>query len=273
MDDPYQFGAIAAANALSDIFAMGGEAVLALNICAFPAGFPPEVVIAILVGGADKVAEAGAAIAGGHTIDDDEPKYGLSVVGIVHPERVFTKTGARPGDVLILTKPLGVGVITTAFKNEAADEGHMAGAVTSMLRLNRGAARALQTGGCRACTDVTGFGFAGHALEIAHKSGVALRVHLDRVPLLDGALRYADEDYFPGGACRNEDYYGSRVSFTDDIPSTRRALLFSPETSGGLLAAVPSSRASAVVEAFERTGETCWMIGDVVEGDGLHVAG
>ncbi len=271
MDDPYQFGAIAAANAMSDVYAMGGEVVLALNIAAFPADLPVEILQAILRGGADKIAEARAVLAGGHTIDDKEPKYGLAVMGLVHPERILTKAGARPGDALVLTKPLGVGVITTALKGDAAAPEHVAAAVESMLRLNRNAARAAQAVGVQGGTDITGFALLGHGLEMAEKSGVRLRIHLGQLPFLPGAQEYAEAWLFPGGACRNEDAYTPQVEFAPTIPDEIRRLLFSPETSGGLLIAVPPGRLEDLLTYLEESGERGWVIGEVVAGSGIGV--
>jgi selenide,water dikinase len=271
VDDPYDYGAIAAANAMSDIYAMGGQVVLVLNISAFPADWPPELAAAILRGGAEKVAEAGGVVAGGHTIDDREPKYGLSVMGVIHPDHVHTKADAQPKDVLILTKPLGVGVITTALKGQVADAAHVALAVASMKRLNRTAAELIQRIGVHACTDITGFALLGHGYEVAEKSGVRLRFYLDRLPFLDGAVDYADQQLFPGGTCRNQDAYGEDVTFDEQISEEIQQLLFTPETSGGLLVSVPPERAEALLDLFLEEGQPAWMIGEVVAGAGIHV--
>jgi selenide,water dikinase len=272
VDDPYDFGAIAAANGMSDVYAMGGEVVLALNICAFPVDLPLEVIAEILRGGAEKVAEAGGVIAGGHTLNDKEPKYGLSVMGLVHPDRVLTKAGARPGDVLVLTKPLGVGIITTALKGQAADPAHVAAAVESMKRLNRQAARVIQQVGVHACTDVTGFALLGHAYEMAEKSGVQLRFHLERLPFLAGALQYAEQQLFPGGTSNNQRAYEHAVRFGPGISEEMQWLLYTPETSGGLLVAVPPERLDTLTGLFADAGHPCWVVGDVVEGEGVKVA-
>jgi selenide,water dikinase len=272
VDDPYDFGAIAAANGMSDVYAMGGEVVLALNICAFPADLPLEVIAEILRGGAEKVAEAGGVIAGGHTLNDKEPKYGLSVMGLVHPGRVLTKAGARPGDVLVLTKPLGVGIITTALKGQAADPAHVAAAVESMKRLNRQAAGVIQQVGVHACTDVTGFALLGHAYEMAEKSGVQLRFCLERLPFLEGALKYAVQRLFPGGTCNNQRAYEHAVRFGPGISEEMQLLLYTPETSGGLLVAVPLERLDTLTGLFADAGHPCWVVGDVVEGEGVKVA-
>lgn len=271
VDDPYDYGAIAAANAMSDIYAMGGEVVLALNICGFPEDLSPAIVSEILRGGADKVAEAGGAIAGGHTVTDKEPKYGLAVMGLIHPDRVLAKAGARPGDVLVLTKPLGVGIITTALKSQVADPAHVGPAVESMKALNRRASELIQQVGVHACTDITGFALLGHGNEMAEKSGVQLRFYLDKLPFLDGAREYADQWLFPGGTCRNEDAYQHAVTFAPAIPEEVQQLLYTPETSGGLLVAVPPEKAETLVDAFAQAQRPCWVIGEVAEGEGIRV--
>jgi len=271
VDDPYQYGAIAAANAMSDVYAMGGEVLLALNICAFPADMSPAIISEILRGGAEKVAEAGGVVAGGHTIDDKEPKYGLAVLGTVHPDRVLTKAGARPGDALVLTKPLGVGVITTALKRGLAEAAHVQGAVASMATLNRRAARLMQQVGVHAATDITGFGFLGHASEMATLSQVGMRFHLEQLPFLEGAHRYAEKQCFPGGARRNRDYYGCGVTFAPAIPEQTQMLLFTPETSGGLLVAVPLERMEMLLTLCAAAGQPAWPIGEVVAGAGIEV--
>jgi selenide,water dikinase len=271
VDDPYDYGAIAAANALSDVYAMGGEAALALNICAFPPDMPPEIVSEILRGGAEKVREAGAVLAGGHTVDDPEPKYGLAVMGLIHPQRILTKGGARPGDVLVLTKPLGVGIITTAFKGNAAEPSHVDAAVASMKRLNRQAARFVQQAGVHACTDITGFGLLGHAHEMAERSGARLRFSLSQFPFLQGALRYADEWLFPAGSCRNQQCYQSHIEFTAEVTEEARMLLFTPETSGGLLVAVPRDKLERLAALFAAENQPLWTVGEVVQGQDVQV--
>ena len=271
VDDPYDYGAIAAANAMSDVYAMGGQVALALNISCFPANLPLDVVSEILRGGAEKVAEAGAALAGGHTIEDKEPKYGLAVMGLIHPDQVLTKAGARPGDALVLTKPLGVGIVTTALKREVAEPEHVARAVESMKRLNGQAAQLSQQVGVNACTDVTGFSLLGHGYEMAHKSGVQLRIHLDRLPFLPGAVQYAQEWLFPGGAHNNKNFYEPHVRWEAEIPEEMQVLLFTPETSGGLLVALPSRRLEALKARFAQAGHPYWVIGKVVEGQGVCV--
>ena len=271
VDDPYDYGAIAAANAMSDVYAMGGEVVLALNICGFPPDLPSESVTEILRGGAEKVAEAGGIVAGGHTLDAKEPTYGLSVMGVVHPDRVATKSGAKPGDVLILTKPLGVGIITTALKGQVADPAHVEAAVESMKRLSRDAARLTQQVGVHACTDITGFALLGHGYEMAEKSGVRLRFYVEQLPFLEGAQQYADDWLFPGGTCNNERAYEHVVRFEPGISEEMQQLLYTPETSGGLLIAVPSGKLEELTALFSTEGQEHWTIGEVVEGEGIEV--
>ncbi len=276
VDDPYTYGAIAAANSMSDVFAMGGEVMMALNIAAFPEDLPAEVIARIFEGGADKAAEAGIVIAGGHTVTDDEPKYGLVVTGTIHPDKILTKAGAQPGDRLYLTKAIGTGVITTALKAEAAEPEHVEGAVASMLRLSQTASRILREVGVNACTDITGYGLAGHAFEMVERSRVRMRLISSNIPLLDGAERYAREGRLPGGAGRNVAYYTTRqepkVDIEDSVPQTITDLLFDPETSGGLLISVPVERVQALEHAFAQAGESLWHVGDIDSGLGLTVS-
>lgn len=271
VDDPYDYGAIAAANAMSDIYAMGGRVTLALNICAFPPDLPQTMISEILRGGAEKVAEAGGVLVGGHTIDDKEPKYGLSVMGLVHPNRIFTKSNAQPGDLLILTKPLGVGMITTALKGQVADSAHVAAAVQSMKRLNRQAADVLRQIEVHACTDITGFAVLGHGVEMAAKSGVRLQFEFEKLPFLKGAEEYAEEFLFPGGACKNQRCYEEQVSFDPTLSEEQQLLLFTPETSGGLLIAIAPGELPRLERLFGETGQFYKVIGHVEHGSGVHV--
>lgn len=275
VDDPYTYGAIAAANSMSDVFAMGGTALMALNIAAFPDDVPLEILTRIFEGGADKAAEAGIVIAGGHTVSDTEPKYGLVVTGTIHPDKVVTKAGAQPGDRIYLTKPIGVGVITTALKAGAAKAAHVEAAVTSMLKLNRAAAELMQSVGVHACTDITGFGLIGHATEVAAKSEVRVVLRAAAIPVLDGAEQYAADGRLPGGAHRNRAYYGdspeSILTVEPGVPPVLLDLLFDPETSGGLLISVPEARAGALEAAFAQAGEPLWEIGAVEAGLGLVI--
>jgi len=272
VDDPYAYGAIAAANALSDVYAMGGDVLFALNIAALPDNLPPEVTSEIFRGGAEKVAEAGAVIAGGHTIRDQEPKYGLCVTGIVDPAQATTKGGARPGDLLVLTKPLGVGVVTTAIKRELATEDEIAAATASMLRLNRNAARAARQVGARAATDITGYGLLGHALEMANSAGVCFRFSWSALPFLPGALKHGQDWVFPGGATSNAQAYQAQVQFDQPLEEWQRMMLFDPETSGGLLIAVHAARADQLLEALRLGGDDACLVGEVIPGSGIVVA-
>lgn len=288
VDDPYTFGAIAAANSMSDVYAMGGTVALALNIVAFPNDLDKAILTAILQGGLDKVNEAGGIIAGGHTVTDPEPKYGLCVTGLADPSRIMSKAGARPGDRLVLTKPLGTGVITTAAKNDRATPAHLQGAVDWMLRLNGPASRALVEAGVRACTDITGFGLLGHASEMAQAGGVLMRISASAVPVLDGAHDYARQKQVPGGTDRNRDYLVKpdvepeaahptgrqaevRVRFDADVPRETMTLLFDPQTSGGLFAAVPPALLPEVLARLEDAGVPVWEVGEVGEGLGIVV--
>jgi len=268
VDDPYDFGAIAAANALSDLYAMGADALLGINLVGFPPDLDPGILTQILRGGAEKVAEAGAVIAGGHTTSDPEPKYGLAVVGMVHPERILTKGGARPGDRLFLGKPIGTGVITTAHKRGNVEPLHLEAAVASMSRLNRFAAEILRRfpGAIHAATDVTGFSLVGHGHEMAEHSGLTLRIQWGAVPRLEGAEILAEAAVAPGGTRRNESYFGEWMRYTRELSESERRLLFDPQTSGGLLFAAAPDQAEAVRRAFEEASEPLWPVGEVVEG-------
>ncbi len=271
VDDPYDYGAVAAANAMSDIYAMGGEVLLALNVAAFPEDMSPQVIAEILRGGADKVAEAGGLIAGGHTIIDREPKYGLCVMGLVHPQQVLTKAAARPGDRLLLTKPLGTGIITTAAKGNRAQASHLHAAIESMKCLNRHPSHIGRQVGAHAMTDVTGFGLLGHAQEMAAASGVALRIVASRVPVLEGALEYAAQGITTGGEARNRAYFGERVRLQEGIGQELIRVLFDPQTSGGLLFTGPPEAAASAAQRFAESGLSLWEIGQVIAGEGVEV--
>jgi len=252
IDDPYFFGQVAAANALSDIYAMGGRPLLALNIVCFPNCLPLEWLTAILQGGADKVAEAGAIIAGGHSVQDDEPKYGLAAMGLVSPQKVITNAGALPGDVLILTKPLGTGIITTGIKADLVSPETQAAAVTSMITLNAAAAMAMQAAGVHACTDITGFGLLGHAAEMALASKVSLELEMDKIPLLPEIENLASLGLIPGGAYKNRDYLVNEIIFAGRITATEKMILFDPQTSGGLFIALPGEKEGSFFTALSR---------------------
>jgi selenide, water dikinase len=271
VDTAYEFGAIAAANAMSDVYAMGGEVLFALNLAAFPPDLPVSILSDILRGGADVVASVGAAIAGGHTIQDKEPKYGLAVTGLVHPSRILTKGGALPGDPLVLTKPLGTGTITTAVKQGKVEQEHLDFAVKSMMRLNRVAAQAAQAIGARAATDITGFGLLGHALEMALAGGVGLQIRFDALPWLPGAIQYAQEWIFPGGAHNNQAFYDSLVIYSRPVEDWQAMLLHDPQTSGGLLIAVPRGRLEECLAFCAVRDQPAWVIGEVIEGDRVEI--
>jgi selenide,water dikinase len=271
VDDAYDYGAIAAANALSDVYAMGGQPLLALNLTAFPSDLPIEMLTEVLRGSAEKVREAGAVIAGGHSIQDKEPKVGLAVVGLAHPDGLLTKGGARPGDVLVLTKPLGTGVISTAAKQDEAKEEAIAEAIDWMKRLNRTPAALAVELGARAATDITGYGFLGHATEMAQLSGVGLRVRLADVPLLSGARPCAEKWAFPGGSFANRMAYEAFARFEEGITEVEMMLLFDAQTSGGLLIALPPAQVDAFQEGMAAREEPCWVIGEVVAGEGVEI--
>ena len=253
VDDPYLFGQIAATNSLSDVYAMGGKPLTAMNIVTFPiCRLAPEVLLAILSGGQQKIAEAGAVMLGGHTIDDDEPKYGLSVTGVVHPDKVLTNAGARPGDALILTKAIGTGVLYTALKAELFPAG-VAAAAASMTQLNRYAAEVMTRFSVHACTDITGFGLLGHAFELAAGSAVDLELDSRTVPLLPDAAEAAGMGLVPAGAYANRDYL-KQVEFRPDVPVNLQDLLFDPQTSGGLLISLAEDLASDLLAELHAAG-------------------
>jgi len=267
VDDPYHYGAISAANALSDVYAMGGRPILALNIVGFPRGKLPLTVLEdILRGGSDKTREAGVLIAGGHSIDDPEPKYGLAVTGLVHPDRVVRNVGARPGDQLVLTKPLGIGIITTGIKQEKTSAAGAIEAIRIMERLNRDAADAMVEIGVHAATDVTGFGLLGHLYEMTSGSRVRARLRYSRIPVIDEARTLVRQGAVAGGTTRNYDYLTSRVEF-DGLDEPDRIILCDAQTSGGLLIAVSPARVDALESALTRRGVIAARIGEI-SGDG-----
>ena len=255
VDDPYDFGAVAAANALSDVYAMGGEPMTALNIVGFPdALLPPDVLVEILRGAADKAAEAGIAIVGGHTIKSEEPIFGLAVVGTVAPDRVLANDRAQPGDLLILTKPLGLGIITTAAKNGEDKLGAITAAIRVMTTLNRAGAEVIARVGAHALTDVTGFGLLGHLRNIVVASKVGATVYLDRIPVLPPAWEYVRAGIAPGGTHANLRFLAESVAYADDISQEEQLLLCDAQTSGGLLAAVARNQARTTIELLHRAG-------------------
>lgn len=264
VDDPYTFGQIAAANALSDIYAMGARPILALNIVCFPNCLSTEVLGLILKGGADKVFEAGAVLAGGHSINDDEPKYGLSVTGVVHPEKAFSNAKAMPGDRLLLTKPLGTGIISTAMKASMATEGVVQNAVAVMIELNASAAKAMVEMGASACTDITGFGLLGHSLEMAEASGVSFNLETDHIPILPGVRELAAMGMVPGGAYRNRKHVQGKIKFKTGSDPDNHMAIFDPQTSGGLLISVKLEKEKELISQIDSYGGKAWSIGTVL---------
>jgi selenide,water dikinase len=271
VDNPYDYGAIAAANSLSDIYAMGGRPFLALNVAALPPDLPVEIVEEIVRGGAEKAREAGIPIAGGHTIQDPEPKYGLIGLGFVHPERMLTKRGALDGDQLVLTKPLGTGTITTALKQGVADPTDVSEAVGWMKRLNKTASEMAVEFGLRCATDITGYSLLGHGYEMSQASGVRLRFSFEKIPFLRGVHRYAEEWIFPGGTSDNRTYYSPHVEFSPEIPEESQMLLFDAQTSGGLLLCVPPEKMEDFFQRAGERGQMLWLVGEVVPGEGIEV--
>lgn len=271
VDDPYAYGAIAAANSMSDIYAMGGKPFLALNIAALPEGFPPDTAAAILRGGAEKAREAGVVIAGGHTVKDREPKYGLVVLGFLDPHKMLNKAGLQPGDTLVITKPLGFGLTTTALKQDKADLSDIAEVTEWMSRLNRVASELALEFDLSAGTDITGFGLLGHGTEMAKASGVALELQHRKIPFLKGAAKYAALRAFAGGLLDNEAYFGRDVKFASGVESDRRKMLFDPQTSGGLLLGVPEDRVGRLIQRASAVGQPIWVIGTAQRGSGIRV--
>lgn len=271
VDTPYEYGAIAAANSLSDIYAMGGTPFLALNIAALPPDLPVEISSEILRGGAETCKSAGVVVAGGHTVQDKEPKFGLVALGFVHPQKMLTKAGARPGDLLVLTKPLGFGVTTTAIKQELANPEEINEVIGWMSRLNASAGQLAREFELRGGTDVTGFGLLGHGLEMAEASGVGLRLHYKRLPFISCARKYAEQWTFPGGSHDNRSYFGPRVHFDGSLGELEQMLVFDAQTSGGLLLAVPPAKLEAFQARAAELGQPVWPVGEAVEGKDLQV--
>ena len=267
VDDPYDFGAVAVANAVSDCYAMGVQPAIGLNIVGFPVrGLPIYVLDRILEGGSDKAKEAGVSIVGGHTIDDPEPKYGMAVAGFARPDEIITNAGARKGDVLVLTKPLGIGIITTGIKQEATPGPVAERAIELMKTLNRDASRVMTEIGVDACTDVTGFGLLGHLWEMCSASELGARIGLSDVPILPEAWKLAEADVIPGGAYSNREYVAADVSFEDGMDEVAQLILCDPQTSGGLLMAVRPERSAQLIEGLGSAGTpAAAIIGEIVE--------
>ncbi len=272
VDDPRTFGEIAAANALSDVFAMGGRVLFALSIAAFPEELPRDVMTEIFAGASAKVREAGGTLAGGHTIRDPEPKYGLAVIGAAHPDRLLRKGGARPGDELILTKRLGTGLLVSGARHGRAGEADLAAAIDSMRTLNRAASEVLVAHGIRAVTDVTGFGLLGHGLEMARASEARFVVDSKSLPALAGALDVAGAGVETGGAAHNRRFVTAELTVADSVPASLVSLAHDPQTSGGLLAAVPAREIDSVLAELEAAGVDAWRIGHVEDGRGISLA-
>lgn len=268
VDEPYQFGAIAAANSLSDIYAMGARPFMALNVAAMPVDLDPDIISEIFRGGAEKVKQAGAVIAGGHSVQDKEPKYGLVALGMAEEKKLFTKDRARPGDILVLTKPLGTGVTTTALIRDKGTPEHEEEAVKWMTLLNSAASELASMVGVRAATDITGFGLIGHGIEMAEASDVDLEIRFQQVPFFSGAGDYAKLGTFPGGTLDNQKFFGDRVEFEAGITEAEQLLLFDAQTSGGLLLAVPEEQIDGMVDRAASDEIPFWRIGTVRDGSG-----
>lgn len=272
VDDPYSFGQIAVANALSDVYAMGGKPLTALNVVGFPARLPKDILGRILVGGSDKAREAGVLIVGGHTVDDEEPKYGLAVTGVVRPGSEVTNAGAKAGDDLVLTKPLGTGIITTAGKQGAADAETLARAVAVMGALNKAASEAMAETGANACVDVTGFGFLGHLRGMTRASGVSARVSLGAIPFIEGARALAESGVAPGGTHRNLQSLEGDVEWDGAITDVEKILLADAQTSGGLLISVSPDRTAALLAALKERGlDSVAVVGGVEAAKGVEI--
>jgi len=271
VDDPYRFGQIASANAFSDVYAMGGEPLTAMNLVAFPCSLDLGVLREILSGGLCKIEESGARLCGGHSVQDEEPKYGLSVTGFVEADKVVRNAGAKAGDALVLTKPLGLGILTTALKRNIVSEQEIEDAVQMASLLNNAARDAMREVGVSAATDVTGYGFLGHLSEMLEASGVGAVVHRDEVLVWERAVSLANEGVYPGGLKSNKEYLENRVT-ADGVGQDDLLPLYDPQTSGGLLVALPGARASALVGALDKRGVTGAVVGEVVEHAGVRVA-
>ena len=270
VDDPYTFGQIAAANSLSDVYAMGGKPTVALNIVCFPNCLPIEVLGDILKGGADKVIEAGAVIIGGHSVQDDEPKYGLSVMGMVHPDKILKNYGSNAGDVLIITKPLGTGIINTAIKGDIASQQAYISAVDVMTTLNKYAGEIVVKNNISACTDITGFGLMGHAYEMAKASKVTIKIYMDKVPYIKEARDYALMGLVPEGSYNNRNYLEGQYEF-EGLETWQEDILFDPQTSGGLLFTCTRENSAAILEELNKLEMKSKLVGEVVDYSGKYI--
>jgi len=267
VDDPHVFGQIAAANALSDVYAMGGKPLTAMNVVCFPSKtMDISVLRDILQGGLEKMREAGVILVGGHSIDDEELKYGLSVTGTIHPKRIVTKAGAKPGDKLILTKPLGTGIINTALKGGLAGKETMAKVTKYMVTLNKKASELMQEIGAHACTDITGFGLLGHACEIAQNSEIGMKIYVASIPILSEAIEFAKMGLVPGGTQRNREFRSHMIELPSELPDYMLDVLFDPQTSGGLLISVSAAKAELLLARLHEAGVVeATIIGEVVK--------
>ena len=274
VDDPYLFGQIAVSNALSDVYTMGGTPLLGMNVVCFPSKkMPLELLKSILRGGADKMREAGVILVGGHSIDDAELKYGLSVTGVVHPDKLVTNDGAKSGDRLILTKPLGVGIISTALKGGEAGEEAVDKITRSMTALNARASQLMQEAEVHACTDVTGFGLIGHASQMAQNSRVGIKINSSLLPFFAEAVGFSEQGFVPAGLHRNREFYSPKVKISKGVSDFMRDIIFDPQTSGGLLISLESNKAELLVEALVQSGvEAAAIVGEVIpEPEGMIV--
>ena len=271
VDDAYDYGAIAAANSLSDIYAMGGTPFLALNVAALPPDLPVDISSEILRGGAEKAREAGVVIAGGHTVQDKEPKYGLVVIGFVDPKKMLSKSGLKVGDALVMTKPLGFGVTTTALKREQVDEKDVKEVVTWMIRLNKTAGQLAADFNLRGGTDITGFSLLGHGWEMSNAANVKLEFDYNKIPFVSCARKYAEKGAFAGGLFDNQSYFASHVQFDKSLDEPSQMLLFDPQTSGGLLLGVPQEKLDAFMQRAKELDQQVWVIGEVKAGKGIQV--
>ncbi len=266
VNEPYSFGQIAAANSISDVYTMGGRPVTAMNVVCFPSGdMDIDILQEILRGGLDKIQEAGAALMGGHSVKDSEMKYGLAVTGVVHPDKLITNSGTRIGDSLVLTKPLGTGVMSTALKNRRINEKEMKEALHSMTSLNKTAAELMIEMDAHACTDITGFGLIGHASHLIQEGETGIEFDFNSIPLFTGVLELSQKEVYPGGLGRNRDFYSPNVEFKGRIPQYKRNLLFDPQTSGGLLIALPPQKAEILVQSLKKKKISAVIIGKVIK--------
>ncbi len=271
VDDPYEFGQIAAANALSDIYAMGGDPILALNIVCFPDSLEADILSEILRGGQDKVNEAGAVLAGGHSVVDAEPKYGLSVTGLIHPDKIMANDGSKPGDVLILTKPLGVGIINTAIKRKMASKEATDKAIQTMKTLNKYAKDACKDCKVNSITDITGFGLGGHAIEMAEASQVSFVLDADKLIYIKDAADFAKQGVVPGGGAKNKSFFMNRCEIKDSVEDFMHHIIFDPQTSGGLLISVDKEDAETIMDNLKNSTIESAIIGEVIEYNGKHL--